>query len=172
MASVKLSTTTYTYNGKVKKPAITAKDDKNNVIPKSDYTVKYSSGCKNVGKYTATVTFRGDYSGSFVRSFQIIPKGTKIKSLKAGKKSFTVKWTAQKTQTTGYQVQYCLKKNFKKGAKTTTVGKNRTVSKKITKLGKKKTYYVRIRTYKTVKVNGKNTKMYSGWSAVKKVKTK
>lgn len=172
VTSVKLSTTTYTYNGKVKKPAVTAKDDKNNVIPKSAYTVKYSSGCKSVGKYTATVTFRGDYSGSFVRSFQIIPKGTKIKRLKAGKKSFTVKWTAQKTQTTGYQVQYCLKKNFKKGAKTTTVGKNKTVSKKITKRGKKKTYYVRIRTYKTVKVKGKNTKLYSGWSAVKKVKTK
>lgn len=172
VASVKLSTTTYTYNGKVKKPAVTAKDDKNNVIPKSAYTVKYSSGCKSVGKYTATVTFRGDYSGSFVRSFRIIPKGTKLKSLKAGKKSFTVKWTAQKTQTTGYQVQYCLKKNFKKGAKTTTVGKNKTVSKKITKRGKKKTYYVRIRTYKTVKVKGKNTKLYSGWSAVKKVKTK
>lgn len=172
VASVKLSTTTYTYNGKVKKPAVTAKDDKNNVIPKSAYTVKYSSGCKSVGKYTATVTFRGDYSGSFVRSFRIIPKGTKIKSLKAGKKSFTVKWTAQKTQTTGYQVQYCLKKNFKKGAKTTTVGKNKTVSKKITKRGKKKTYYVKIRTYKTVKVKGKNTKLYSGWSAVKKVKTK
>lgn len=172
VASVKLSTTTYTYNGKVKKPAVTAKDNKNNVIPKSDYTVKYSSGCKSVGNYTVTVTFRGDYSGSFVRSFRIIPKGTKVKSLKAGKKSFTVKWKAQKTQTTGYQVQYCLKKNFKKGAKTTTVGKNKTVSKKITKLSKKKTYYVRIRTYKTVKVNGKNTKMYSGWSAVKKVKTK
>lgn len=172
VASVKLSTTTYTYNGKVKKPAVTAKDNKNNVIPKSAYTVKYSSGCKSVGKYTATVTFRGDYSGSFIRSFQIIPKGTKIKRLKAGKKSFTVKWTAQKTQTTGYQVQYCLKKNFKKGAKTTTVGKNKTVSKKITKRGKKKTYYVRIRTYKTVKVKGKSTKLYSGWSAVKKVKTK
>ena len=172
VASVKLSTTTYTYNGKVKKPAVTAKDDKNNVIPKSDYTVKYSSGCKSVGNYTATVTFRGDYSGSFVRSFRIVPKGTKVKSLKASKKSFTVKWKAQKTQTTGYQVQYCMKKNFKKGAKTTTVGKNKTVSKKITKLGKKKTYYVRIRTYKTVKVNGKNTKMYSGWSAAKKVKTK
>lgn len=172
VTSVKLSTTTYTYNGKVKKPAVIAKDNKNNVIPKSAYTVKYSSGCKSVGKYTATVTFRGDYSGSFVRSFQIIPKGTKIKRLKAGKKSFTVKWTAQKTQTTGYQVQYCLKKNFKKGAKTTTVGKNKTVSKKITKRGKKKTYYVRIRTYKTVKVKGKSTKLYSGWSAVKKVKTK
>lgn len=172
VASVKLSTTTYTYNGKVKKPAVTAKDNKNNVIPKSDYTVKYSSGCKSVGNYTVTVTFRGDYSGSFVRSFRIIPKGTTVKSLKAGKKSFTVKWKAQKTQTTGYQVQYCMKKNFKKGAKTATIGKNKTVSKKITKLGKKKTYYVRIRTYKTVKVNGKNTKMYSGWSAVKKVKTK
>ena len=172
VVSVKLNTTTYTYNGKVRKPAVTAKDNKNNVIPKSAYTVKYSSGCKSVGKYNAVVTFRGDYSGSFVRSFRIIPKGTKIKSLKAAKKSFTVKWKAQKTQTTGYQVQYCLKKNFKNGAKTTTVGKNKTVFKKVKKLSKKKTYYVRIRTYKMVKVKGKNTKFYSGWSAVKKVKTK
>lgn len=60
VTSVKLSTTTYTYNGKVKKPEVIAKDNKNNVIPKSAYTVKYSSGCKSVGKYTATVTFRGD----------------------------------------------------------------------------------------------------------------
>ena len=39
VTSVKLSTTTYTYNGKVKKPAVIAKDNKNNVIPKSAYTV-------------------------------------------------------------------------------------------------------------------------------------
>ena len=36
----------------------------------------------------------------------------------------------------------------------------------------KKKYYVRVRTYKTVKVNGKNTKVYSSWSKVKTVKTK
>ena len=35
-----------------------------------------------------------------------------------------------------------------------------------------KTYYVRVRTYKTVKVGKKSVKIYSGWSAAKKVKTK
>lgn len=79
VASVKLSTTTYTYNGKVKKPAVTAKDNKNNVIPKSAYTVKYSSGCKSVGKYTATVTFRGDYSGSFVRSSRLFRREPRLR---------------------------------------------------------------------------------------------
>ena len=38
------------------------------------------------------------------------------------------------------------------------------------KAGKK--YYVRIRTYKTVKVGGKNKKINSDWSKGKMVKTK
>ena len=42
----------------------------------------------------------------------------------------------------------------------------------IKKLKSKKTYYVRVRTYKTTKVNGKTTKVYSSWSKVKTVKTK
>jgi hypothetical protein len=41
-------------------------------------------------------------------------------------------------------------------------------SKKVTKLKEKKTYYVKVRTYKTVK----GIKIYSDWSAVKTVKTK
>ena len=42
----------------------------------------------------------------------------------------------------------------------------------VTKLKSKKKYYIRIRTYKTVKVNGKSKKIYSGWSKVKAVTTK
>lgn len=33
-------------------------------------------------------------------------------------------------------------------------------------------YYVRVRTYKTVKFGGKNVKLYSGWSKAKTVRTK
>ena len=141
-------------------------------IPKSEYTVKYDSGRKNVGQYKVTITFKGKYSGTYYRTFRILPKGTKLKKVSAGKKCFTVKWSKQKTQTTGYQVQYSLKKNFKSGAKTTTIGKTKTTAKKVTRLKKKKTYYVRIRTYKTVKISGKKTKLVSAWSSVKKVKTK
>lgn len=53
-------------------------------------------------------------------------------------------------------------------AKTVTISSSKTVSKTISRLGKKKKYYVRIRTYKT---SGK-TKYYSTWSKAKSVKTK
>lgn len=172
VGSVALKTTTYTYNGKVKTPAIVAKNNKKEVISKDNYTVKYASGRKNVGKYSVTVTFKNGYTGKYTKTFQILPKGTKIKSVKAAKKAFTAKWSKQATQTTGYQLQYSTSKSFKKSVKTSTISKNKTVSKTVKKLKAKKTYYVRVRTYKTVKVSGKSVKLYSGWSTVKKVKTK
>lgn len=172
VASVALSGTSYTYNGKVRTPFVKAKDSSGNAIPKSEYTVKYDSGRKNVGQYKATITFKGKYSGTYCKTFRILPKGTKLKKVSAGKKSFTAKWSRQKTQTTGYQVQYSQKKNFKSGAKTVTIGKTKTTAKKVTGLKKKKTYYVRIRTYKTVKISGKKANVVSAWSSAKKVKTK
>ena len=172
VTSVALSGTSYTYNGKVRTPSVSAKDSAGNAIPKSEYTVKYDSGRKNVGQYKVTITFKGKYSGTYYRTFRILPKGTKLKKVSSGKKSFTAKWSKQKTQTTGYQVQYSLKKNFKSRAKTATIGKAKTTAKKVTGLKKKKTYYVRVRTYKKVKINGKKTKLVSAWSSVKKVKTK
>ena len=71
----------------------------------------------------------------------------------------------QKTQTTGYQIQYSTSKNFK-NAKTVTV-KNNVSAKKITKLSAKKKYFVRVRTYKTTKFSGKNYNLYSSWSSAK-----
>lgn len=172
VASVALSEASYTYNGKVRTPFVKAKDSAGNMIPKSEYTVKYDSGRKNVGQYKATITFKGKYSGTYCKTFRILPKGTKLKKVSAGKKGFTAKWSRQKTQTTGYQVQYSQKKNFKSGAKTVTIGKTKTTAKKVTGLKKKKTYYVRIRTYKTVKISGKKANVVSAWSSAKKVKTK
>lgn len=90
----------------------------------------------------------------------------------AGKKQFTAKWSKNTSQTTGYEVQYSTNKNFKSGNNTVNINKNKTTSNTIKNLKEKKKYYVRIRTYKTVKVNGKNVKLYSGWSKVKNVTTK
>lgn len=149
--SVALTKTSYTYNKKAHKPGVVAKDDQGNKIPASDYTVKYSSGCKNVGKYAVTVTFKGEYKGTYTRTYNVVPQGTKLKSVKAGKKSFKATWKKQKTQTSGYQLAYSTSKKFAKKVKTTTVSKNGTVKKTVKKLSKKKTYYVKVRTYKTVK---------------------
>ncbi len=94
------------------------------------------------------------------------PSATAIKSLKKAKKAFTVKWN-KKSGVTGYQIRYSLKSNMK-SAKTVKVASAKTTSKKISKLKKKKKYYVQVRTYKVV--NGKT--YYSGWSGKKSVKTK
>lgn len=80
----------------------------------------------------------------------------------------TVQWKKQAVQTTGYQIRYSLKKNFKSGVKTVTVKGPKTTKRVIKKLKAKKTYYVQVRTYKTV--SGK--KYYSAWSKTKYVKTK
>ncbi|MFR5874959.1 MAG: fibronectin type III domain-containing protein [Eubacterium sp.] len=169
--TVTLSATSYTYDGKVKKPTVKVKDSKGNTIGSQYYTVSYSSGRKNVGQYTVTIKFKGNYTGTIKKTFTIKPKNTSISKVTAGKKKFTVKWKKQATQTTGYQIQYSTSSKFS-NAKTVTVSKNKTTSKTISKLKAKKKYYVRIRTYKTVKVNGKSTKIYSSWSKTKSVTTK
>ena len=170
ISTVTLSTKTYTYNGKTKKPSVTVKDSKGKKLEKDeDYTVEYSSDRKNVGQYTVTVKFKGQYSGTKKLTFKILPKGTSVTDLKAGKKQFTVKWNKQTNQTSGYQIQYSTNSNMKNG-KTKSVSGNSNTSAKITGLKSGKTYYVRIRTYKTVKINGESVKLYSSWSSVKKVK--
>ena len=171
-SNIKLSKTAYTYNGKVQKPSVTVKDSKGKTLKNgTDYTVSYPKGMKNVGKYTVKVTLKGNYSGSKSMTYNINPKGTSVSKVKAAKKGFKVTWKKQATQTTGYQVQYSTSSKFKK-AKTVTISKNKTTSKSVGKLSAKKKYYVRVRTYKTVKIGGKSVKLYSGWSKAKSVTTK
>ncbi|MGN0457994.1 MAG: leucine-rich repeat protein [Eubacterium sp.] len=165
--TISLSTTSYTYDGKVKKPSVKVVGSNGKTISSSNYTVSYASGRKNVGKYAVKVTFKGNYSGTKTLYFTIKPKATSISSLTAGSKKFTVKWKKQSTQTTGYQIQYSTSSKFS-NAKTVIVSKNSTTSKTISKLSAKKKYYVRVRTYKTVG----STKYYSSWSSAKSVTTK
>lgn len=99
---------------------------------------------------------------------KVTVKKTTLKSAKNAKgKKLVVKWK-KNTAGNGYQIQYSTSKKFAKGNKTKTISKNKTTSYTIKKLKKKKTYYVRIRTYK--KVSEKT--YYSEWSSVKKVKIK
>lgn len=155
------------YNGKNQYPTIVVKDCQGREIDEDNYIVSYTKN-KNVGKASVSVTFQGNqYSGNLKGNFVIQPKGSKLSSLKAKSKGFTTKWKKQKTQTSGYQIQYSTNKNFK-SPKSVNVNKNSTVTKNISKLKAKKKYYVRIRTYK--KVSG--IKYYSKWSEAKTVKTK
>lgn len=170
--TITLSGSKYSYNGKTRTPSVRVTGSSGKAIPSSAYTVSYAKGRKNVGRYSVKISFRGNYSGTVTKTFDILPKSLSISKVTAAKKGFTVKWKAQKQQVTGYQIQYSTVKSFKKSIKSKTVAKYKTASVKITKQKAKKTYYVRIRTYKTVRINGKSTKLYSGWSKVKAVKTK
>lgn len=167
----------YVYSGKEKKPIPFVQHDaqwhysetytnggRNQRILKygTDYTVTWSNNVK-VGTATATIKGKGKYGGTKKLTFTIVPKGSGVSKLTPAKKAITVTWAKQATQTTGYQVQWCLRKDFKSGAKTATISNTKTTSKKIGSLTSKKKYYVRVRTYKKV---GDKT-YYSSWSAVK-----
>lgn len=104
--------------------------------------------------------------GAVVSQYTSIAK-PKLNSAKStSKKKIKASW-AKVSGASGYQVMWSTYKNFSKNYKTKSV-KAKYSSKTVTTAQSKKTYYVRVRAYKTI--NGK--KVYSQWSNTKKVKTK
>lgn len=170
--TVKISKESYVYNGKAKHPTVTVKDRTGAKLAKNtDYTVTVPKGRTAIGKYTYTIIFKGKYAGAKSKklTFTIKPAKPSIQKPKAEKKAITVKWKkTPKSQTTGYQVMAATDKNFKKNVKKVYVKGYRKTSYTMKKLKAKTKYYVKVRTYKTVK--GK--KIYSDWSKVKTIKTK
>ena len=162
---IDLSKTKYVYDGKAHKPKVTVKAKNGKTVSAKNYTVSYSKGRKNVGKYTVTIKFKGNYTGTVKKAFTIIPKGTSIKISDVGYSKFKVKWKKGNKSVKGYEIQYSKKSNFKNG-KTKTVKGVKATNTFITGLPAKEkaTYYVRIRT-----VNGK---IKSNWSSAKKVTIK
>ena len=254
--SMKLSKTKYSYTGGEITPSVTVSDSKGNKLVKDkDYSIKYSSDTrKNTGKYTATITFKGNYSGSKKLTFYILPgktskitytrtttsvkatwkkvtvaSGYKVECLSskgkvletkytsslsgtfkklssgttykirvtayktidktkynalsnkvitvatspkkptlkvtAGSKSAALSW--KKVTGSGYQIVYSTSSKFS-SSKTVTVTSSSTLKKTIKNLTKGKTYYFKIRAYKTVE----KMKVYVSYSSVVKVKIK
>ena len=164
---IKLSATSYTYDGKTKTPTVTVTNSAGTKLSTKYYTVSYSAGRKNVGTYTATIKFKNGHSGTYKYTFKINPPKTTVSKLTAGKKSITVAISKKSSQVTGYQVQYSTSKSFSKPV-TKTISSYKTTKYTLKSLSAKKTYYVRVRTYKKVG----STTYYSGWSTYKYVKTK
>ena len=171
IASITLSSTDHTYNGNIRKPVVTIKDSTGKKLGSTAYTLTYSAGRKYVGRYTVTIRFKGNYSGSVTKIFTIKPKTTSISRITAANNRLTIKWARQSVQTTGYQLQYSTSSTFA-GAKTVTIAKPATTSYTASKLLAKKKYYVRIRTYKRVTQNGTTKTYYSKWSSTKSATTK
>ena len=164
---IKLSETNFTYNGWTRKPSVTVKDNNGNKLKKgTDYTISYEKNSKAIGQYKVTVKFKGKYSGSVKKTYTISPKGTKLTGyIVKSKSQVQISWKKQSSKTDGYEIQYSTSSSYKKNAtKTIVVKKNSATKATIKSLKQNKKYYVRIRTYKNVKQNGKTVKVYSGWS--------
>ncbi|MBR3816968.1 MAG: fibronectin type III domain-containing protein [Clostridia bacterium] len=104
--SASLSTSSCTYNGKVRTPSVTVKDSEGNLLVKdTDYTVTYPDGRKNPGKYVITVEFKGDYSGTKELDFTILPKAPAASDISATQSTSVIKlsWKAS-AGATGYRV--------------------------------------------------------------------
>ena len=164
-ASVTLSTSTYAYDGKAKKPGVTVKLNGKTLKNGTDYSVTYSNNTK-VGTAKVTIKGKGNYSGTITKTFKINPAKQEIQKLTAKSKAFFVDW-AQKGSATGYEIQYATNSKFT-SAKKVTITNNKTDKTTISKLSGNKKYYVRVRSYTTVK----GTKYYGAWSASKSVTTK
>ena len=102
--TVALSGTSFSYTGKEIKPSVTVKDTDGKVLKSgTDYTVAYTSNIAP-GKATATVTFKGSYTGSTTLSFTIgqLPATQKITYTSAAS-SVTLTWE-KVANASGYKV--------------------------------------------------------------------
>ena len=148
--------------------------------PWSDYTVTYKNN-KKVGTATMVITGKGAYKGSISKTFKITPakpvlygiSSPKAKQLKVSLYPSTssifdgvYKEMLKIQGADAVQIVYSTSSKFTKT--TTKTASTKKSYKVISGLTKGKTYYIKIRTYKTV--NG--TKYYSRYSGVKKIKVK
>lgn len=156
---------TKAFTGKAIKQNVTVKVGNTVLKNGTDYTVSYSNN-KKVGKATVKITGKGKYGGVITKTFKINPAKQEIQKLTAKSKAFFIDW-AQKGSATGYEIQYATNSKFT-GAKKVTITNNKTDKTTVSKLSANKKYYVRVRSYTTVK----GTKYYGAWSAVKNVTTK
>ncbi len=154
-------------------------NSKNVILGKADHKeVKLPAVPAQVGKEGLTEGSKCSVCGDPIKEQKKVPalklakpKATKVTKATGGKKQITVKFK-KVSGVTSYEIQIATKKNMKKGLKTIKVTKAKDMKNAkfvVKKLKAKTTYYVRIRTVKTV--NGVTAS--SSWSkVVKATKTK
>lgn len=124
------------------------------------------------GSGIATITINAAATKNYEAASQTVkitvtPKKVNKPKAKTGKRKMKISWKKD-SNASGYQIVYASNKKFTKGKKTVNIKKNTTVSKTIKKLKKGKTYYVKVRSYKT----SEGEKIYGKFSTAKKVKIK
>lgn len=132
-------------------------------VPEGTYYLTFANqNSEGTGMYRFTGSM-GEFPETFIKSIK-----------NSARKTMKVTWK-RNDKVSGYQIQIATNSSFTKDKKTVTVANNKSQTKSITNL-KKKTYYVRVRTYmetkKTSKSKAVNKKCYSGWSSLRKITIK
>ncbi len=147
ISSIKLGETSYVYNGSARKPSVTVKDSKGNILKNGvDYSVTYYYST-DIGTAKVKVTFRGDYSGSKKLAYKIVLGATSKISDAQSLNSIKLSWK-KVTGATGYRIYLFDSKGNLKQTKTTS--KNTCT---FTSLSAGAAYKAKVKAY--VKRNGK-----------------
>lgn len=87
-ASLALSTSSYTYDGKAKKPAVTVRLGGKRLVRGTHFTVSYKNNTK-AGTATAIVKGKGAYTGTRSKAFRIARRSLAKASVSLSKASYT-----------------------------------------------------------------------------------
>lgn len=158
-----LSEVNYIYDGSAHKPEITFGDEIYKPKANTDYTISYKSNV-NIGKATATIKGKGNYKGSFTKTFRIYPDVVKnLKVRKLTDKTFTLSWD----KVSGGVTYRLYRKNTKNDSYTLAVTTKNSYF-NVSGRTPATTYTYMVRAYK--RVSGKN--YLSNESVAKKVTMK
>lgn len=168
IAKVQVSVSRQVYTGTAMTPNLTSITYNGTALLKgSDYKAVYSNNI-NIGTAKVNITGYGNFTGTKIVKFDIVPKKPAVTKLVSSKKGQLTVTCSKDTDVSGYQVITAYDSKFTKGKKTVLLTKNTKVSATFKNLKSKKTYYVKVRSYKTVS----NKKYYSTYSQVKTIKTR
>lgn len=154
------------YSGKSKKPAVILAVAGKTLVKDVDYTLSYKNN-KNPGIATVRVQGKGNFYGTRDVQFRIIIKAPVKVKVKYNQKKVTASWKKM-SAVTGYKVYFASNSSFTKKKKVKTLKSRKKSSYGIPTPVTKKTYYVKVQAYKTIK--GKT--YYSKFSTVKKINVK
>lgn len=85
------------------------------------------------------IIFKGNYTGSKILYYKIVPPRTRVTGLYTNNTGFTVKWLKRTTQVSGYQIRYSRYSSLS-NARYLTVQTYNTNSKAISKLKTNQNY--------------------------------
>ena len=142
----KLSASAYVCDGKAKTPTVTVKDSKGKTLKNgTDYTLAYSSGRKDIGRYAVKVTLKGYYSGSKILYFDIIPAQVSRPKAKQSTSAIALSWS----KVAGSNIRYYVFSYNPGTKKYTCLGYTTGTSYTVKKLSSGTTYYYAVQAYNT-----------------------